>query len=868
MVVVYRPQPSKKNGLKLSLFWKDWTKLLETLAPTHSDFVITGDLNFHLNHPDRREPKRFTKVLKEFGLVQHIRAPTHSDRNILDVLITSCENESLLPLSILVKDICLTDNNGELATKRHFMLQWELCNSKVRAKRKEIVYRDFSNLDIISFRTDLQTLNLFQQCSECSTVDDMVSLFNTKLQDLVCQHTILIRKQVSTHSKSPWYNDSLRELKRNRRQLERKYVKTRLTVDYQHYQKACKEYGKQLYKARISYDTDMIAAAEGDKGKLFSTIQGIIGKKSKKCLPMLGSDEQIAETFSSFFVNKIKNILSDLDEANQLHQNRSASQVGSMLHLMPCERDVQKLITYRQTNTEEVKKLILLSNNKYCSTDILPTAFIKNCVDILAPTFTVIINKSLSSGCVPAAYKSAVVKPAIKKFNLDQQELKNYRPVSNLPFPAKLLEKVVYSRLVEHLSANKLLSKSQSAYRSKHSTETLLLRLSNDILSSLDKGNATILVSLDISAAFDTVNHQMLIDRYKQYFGLDGEALQWMVSYLSERQQTVRIGSTESSFQPLETGFAQGSVLGGPKYNMFTTPLDDLVSLHGIQNQCYADDSNLYKSFDICNSEDTDQAITQIESCLADICTWMSDNRLKMNDDKTEITLFLPKKLLKKISFQSIEIRIGEHVFKPKDTVEILGVYLDTAFTMEKNINKITSSAWFQLRRISRVRPKISKSVAETLVNALVTSKIDYCNSLLCNLPAKSLKKLQRLQNAAARIIAKRRKYDHITPVLKDLHWLPIKFRTSYKLLVITFKAIHGNAPDYISELLGNRWNLRSAGLLLRTNGMPLTQYERRTFIHPAPHLWNSLPVNIWSADSVMSFKSLLKTYFFNQHYC
>ena len=187
---------------------------------------------------------------------------------------------------------------------------------------------------------------------------------------------------------------------------------------------------------------------------------------------------------------------------------------------------------------------------------------------------------------------------------------------------------------------------------------------------------------------------------------------------------------------------------------------------------------------------------------------------------------------------------------------------------MEQHISSVTRSAWYQLRRITRVRSKITRTVAETLVNSLVTTKLDYCNSVLAQLPAKTVKKFQRLQNAAAKTICKLRKYDHVTPSLKQLHWLPVNVRSTFKVLILTYKSLNGKAPDYLAELLNNEWNLRSStAITLRTVSNPRTNYGKRAFSHLAPYLWNQLPADIRSSETLIIFKKRLKTHFFNLSY-
>ena len=175
--------------------------------------------------------------------------------------------------------------------------------------------------------------------------------------------------------------------------------------------------------------------------------------------------------------------------------------------------------------------------------------------------------------------------------------MKNYRPVSNLPFISKVLEKVVVKRLDDHMLDNNLYSSGQSAYRERHSTETALLKVQSDILTALNSGSGAVLLMLDLSAAFDTIDHGILLSRLNNLYGISGDALDWFKSYLSSRVQRVIIGDTVSECKDLNFGVPQGSVLGPKIYCMYTKPISDIIAGHGFSHHCYADDTQLYINF-------------------------------------------------------------------------------------------------------------------------------------------------------------------------------------------------------------------------------------------------------------------------------
>lgn len=246
---------------------------------------------------------------------------------------------------------------------------------------------------------------------------------------------------------------------------------------------------------------------------------------------------------------------------------------------------------------------------------------------------------------------------------------------------------------------------------------------------------------------------------------------------------------------------------------------------------------------------------------------WMASNMLKVNDQKTELIVFTPKH--KKLD--QITIQVGEANIQSVPWVRDLGATLDSHMTMERQVNALCSSAYYHLRNISRIRSHLNETATRSLVQALVISRIDYCNSLLHGLPKRMLSKLQRVQNSAARIVAKSTRRQHITPVLQDLHWLPIEYRIQYKILMLTFKALHSEAPMYIQELLEERRSVRALrsndALLLQVPRMKTSRFGERAFISAAPTLWNKLPAYIRKIDSISGFKKDLKTYFFSKAY-
>ena len=245
----------------------------------------------------------------------------------------------------------------------------------------------------------------------------------------------------------------------------------------------------------------------------------------------------------------------------------------------------------------------------------------------------------------------------------------------------------------------------------------------------------------------------------------------------------------------------------------------------------------------------------------------MSINLLKLNQDKTELMVFAPKHRVKDIS--DVTISFGGSIIHDAPFVKNLGAYFDRTLCMEKQCNAVTRSCYLNKRNIGRIRPYISEDACKTLVISLVTSRLDYSNALLYGVNKQRTNKLQRAQNAAARLITRTRKSDHITPVLMCLHWLPVEFRSQYKLLLYVYKALNDLAPLYLKELITPYKPARSlrseSAFLLQVPRTRTKTYGERRFDKVAATLWNALPAHLRMAKSIDRFKSGLKTHLYRK---
>jgi hypothetical protein len=448
---------------------------------------------------------------------------------------------------------------------------------------------------------------------------------------------------------------------------------------------------------------------------------------------------------------------------------------------------------------------------------------------------------------------------------LDPAHARSYRPISNLSVVSKLLERFVARQLHCYLQSSNLLLSSQSAYRPFHSTETAVLRVLSDLLLAVDQGEVAALVLLDLSAAFDTVDHNILLRRLRSTYGFNGAVLKWFQSYLHGRSQCVRRGSSRSASTLLFCGVPQGSVLGPILFILYTADLVPLIDQHSLHGHLYADDTQTYGS---CRPDDVQDFEQRISACVDDVALWMKSNRLQLNTDKTEILWCATSRRQSQLPKSSL--RICSDFVAPSSTVRDLGIYLDADLSMKSHVRRVTSSCFAILRQLRSLRRSISSSVYRTLIVSLILTKLDYGNATLAGLPAYLVSRLQSVMNAAARSIIGIRRSEHITSTLANLHWLKVSERIKFKLAVLTYRCLHGAAPQYLTDdirLLSDipsrrvlRSSTRSELVIKPTR---LSTVGDRAFSYAAPRVWNSLPTDVTSAPSLPSFRRRLKTHLF-----
>ena len=344
------------------------------------------------------------------------------------------------------------------------------------------------------------------------------------------------------------------------------------------YRQAKHKVSKLVHTAKCRFYIERIALASSGK-----ELHQIVNRLPAKILPTIYPSADLPSIFIKHFANKVEKLRANIDSEHVT----STLVTGTTTATFSSFEKVSQLA---------VKECILNSAPKLCELDPIPSKLLIESLDSILPSFTDLFDSSLASGIFPQCFKSAFVTPILKKKCLDQNDLNNYQPVSNLCFIAKILEKLVLSQVYAYLNSHNLYNTCQSAYRPGHSTETALLKVVNDLFLSLNKGNISALALLDFSSAFDTIDHPILVHHLHTDFGFTDTVLQWFSSYLTDRTQYVSLCNHCSDFAPVHSGVPLGSVLGPMLFTMYIKPLSAIIDSHSIMRHSFADDMQLQMS--------------------------------------------------------------------------------------------------------------------------------------------------------------------------------------------------------------------------------------------------------------------------------
>ena len=677
--------------------------------------------------------------------------------------------------------------------------------------------------------------------------DIFIDVFMTCVND-----TIPFSKPKRSHRKkipkSPWITKTLLRSINRKNNLYYKYItakpqsKPSLKSKYNNYKNILTSL---LRTAKKQYYADQLTLYKHDMKNTWKVINHALNKtKTSTLIPQLRLDDRditdpddIAESFNSYFSRIGESLAQTIPNSNKkFHEFLQGPNTSS--------------IFFTPTNCFEILDIVNnLKTNKSPGFDRINNFLLKSVINQIVRPLVYILNLSLSSGQVPSNMKVAKVIPIFKKGN--NLLVSNYRPISLLTSLSKVLEKIVYKRTVDFLNKHDILSNEQFGFREKHSTSHALLSVIDKIARSIDSSRHTVGIFLDLSKAFDTINHNILLYKLSHY-GIRGRALDWFKSYLSNRDQFVHINGTSSSKQPILCGVPQGSLLG---------PLLFLIYINDIKNSSnilqfilFADDSNIFYSH-----ADPVELVTKVNSELIGVIDWIRANKLSLNSKKTNYMIFSNT-----ISNLPIQITFDGTPITKVTSTKFLGVTIDSKLSWNVHIDNISKTISRNIGIITKLKYVLPSESLFMLYSTLISPYLNYGILAWGNACSTLLNRLLLLQKKVLRIICNTSAHAHTNNLFSQYKILKINDLYRLQLGQFMYALNNNNLPSIFNNIfvLNNsihNYPTRQADCM----HLPLkrTLFAQNTFVYLGPKLWNSLPDEIKNSISPNTFKIKLKKY-------
>lgn len=795
------------------------------------NLIITGDFNIDYSDNDSRLTKQLKVTYSAYNLHQYVQKPTRIDKKsgkptIIDHVWAPSDNH-------LINHV-----NTCIGISDHLAIYIKLKLQKQKVEEKTIKHRNYRNYDSELYRQSLQ-VNLAQRRVyhhinnkdvNAATEELMLAIKNAA-DEWAPMTEIKISEKTNY---VPWFTKELKNTISFRNDLLKDYY----------------YYGLKSLKSRVTFLSNKINHMKRNmKKKYIAEKLREYKDNPKKCwkiINMVTNRTKLKESIEPEDItqdkaNSYNNYFATIGEKIQqkLNVNTQAKNFSGL-----------RGFSFRPETATAINKLIAnIRKDAAIGYDEVGAKLIKDASDVLSPIVADIINIGYETATFPDCMKKATIKALHKKD--DPDEISNYRPISILPTMSKIFERAATNQLVNHLEINKLLSRHQHAYRKGHSTQTCLVEVTNHMYKLIDQKKYVAIASLDLSKAFDSINHTLMLNKLSE-LGLSENTLLWIKSYLENRRQKTKFKHHTSAEDPVTSGVPQGSIIGPLLFLCFTNDIAEVFS-----NKCkilsYADDTQL-----LLEATSLPSLIKKIEDIITTAQKWYTDNTMKNNIGKTEVLIINTRKE----NLTNVRIKVkddGKPIFiKPKSHIKVLGIFIDDQLDWSKQVQNVKTKSLNSIRNLHRVNHLLPIKLKVNLYSALVTPLFDYADVVWGGCGKTNSQKLQVAQNFAAKSITGNRKYDSASQSMKKLNFLNLSQRRIIHEAVFTHKSLLQQNPentniDYFKQQPTSNTRNSARGKL----NLPV---HRTTKFQNSPlfrtiKAWNSCPDHL-SKDTIKIHKT------------
>ena len=841
--VVYKPP-----DVDVIKFNENLEKTLKILTKERRPCYIMGDFNINLLKQNIHSPtKKFLDTLLSHGFFPLINKPTRittESVTLIDNILTNVhdlQNKS---------GIWVVDTSDHLPV--FTILPNRTGNSEI--KRTIISKRSFTDENMTKFKYNLQAYD-WSNIENVHDVNQMYATFINTVQKLYNKSFPIQRIVVKAPELyKPWLTAGIKNSITKKHALYRKYQKLRSNESFIAYKAYRNKLTAILRKAEKMHYQKKLENVKDNLTKTWKILKSLISHTAKKETfeeivhnnKIICDPKQIADSFNSFFANVGPNLAANIPNTSHKFTEYLKCNIADSIFLKPAD-------------DSEVQHVILsLKNSTSKGHDELQVNTIKDCSSQLAKPLCLLFNKSIQEGIVPDDLKIAKIVPIFK--SEDKKTVSNYRPISVLPAFSKIFERLVYNRLLDFINQHDILSSNQYGFRKKISTSMALLDLVDKISNSIENGDYTLGIFLDLAKAFDTVNHSILLTKLYNY-GIRGVAHNWFTNYLNNRYQYVCLNNTHSDRLPVTCGVPQGSILGPLLFLLYINDLNTVSKL--LTLIMFADDTNIFIS-----GRNSDDLTTIANSELKEISNWFSANLLSLNIKKTNYILFGNKKP------PDISLLINNEKLLRVYETKFLGIIIQANLKWTTHIRLLENKISKTLGVINKAKNILATPHLKILYRSLIEPYLNYCSIVWAN-PEKTtvLETLHKLQKRATRLILFASYRAHSKPLFQKLKILNIYDLCRTQILTFVYKSCNGLLPSNYKNYFTftkdkHHYPTRSSKNynLFRTNAQKLCRAN--ALVNRGPKFWNSLPIPIKSAPSIGIFKRLLKDHLVLQYNC